>query len=82
MIFEHPWTTEFIREEPIQRVIRKYHLTTTRLGQCAMGLRDAQARRLHLKPTIIVTNDLRAARLLGRRCSGDHEHQRLEGTTP
>lgn len=80
-MFEHPWTTEFVREESMRRVIQKYRLTTTRLDQCVPGLRDMRRGKRHLKPTLILTNDLRAVRLLGRRCPGGHDHQRLEGTS-
>lgn len=80
MASEDTWTTELI-PEAMRRAIRKYRLTTTRLDQCVLGLRDAWSGKRHHKPTLILSNDLRMVPLLGRRCVGGHEHQRLEGTT-
>ena len=47
--------------------------------QCQSGLRDRQSGLPHLKPTGFAAATEAVKRQLGRRCTGDHYHQTLEG---
>ena len=79
VIFEHPWSTDFVKEPEMMNVIKKHGLLAVRLDQCMVGLRDAVSGYPHFKPTLVLTNCRAVAGKLSLRCSRDHWHQPLEG---
>ena len=47
--------------------------------QCCFGLRDPQSGKPHKKRTRVITTNEIMKTMLDKQCSGDHEHQKLEG---
>jgi hypothetical protein len=71
--FAHPWGIEFLREQVMQDVLRRWNLRVARLDQCAVALRDRSSGLRHLKPTVIVTNDRTLAERIAKWCNRSHE---------
>lgn len=78
-LFEHPDGSKAWHEECVQRVMRIPGMRRVVGDQCEFGLRVRKDEDLSKKPTGFLTNGERIAAKLSIRCSGKHEHQKLEG---
>jgi len=88
VIFEQPWPSKMWDLLSMQRLVQDApcdaatgeHLEAVRCDQCMFGLKDAVNHVPHKKPTGITTASAGVKEFIGVRCSGDHQHQQLEGS--
>ena len=78
-LIENPQRSDLWRLPSTQRLLRQEGVTTLTIDQCMYGLVDKQTGERIKKTTTFLTNIPNASRWLSTRCSGDHDHQRLEG---
>ena len=87
VLMENPWGSDLWNTLCIDKLIQEApvdgesgeHLELVRCDQCEYGLKDAQSNLPHLKPTGFLTASPGVKLSLGKRCSGYHQHQPLEG---
>ena len=74
-LFEHPKGSRAWQEGAVQRVLQLPGVEIVTGDQCQFGLRVREEEELNKKPTNFMTNGRKLK--LGKRCTGDHEHQPL-----
>ena len=83
-LLENPWFADSWGEiYPLaqeRRMMEPGHEFDVHRVDLCDGLRDQENHLPHLKPTGIGTDAPEIRRTLNKRCSGDHEHQPLEGS--
>ena len=87
VLMENPWGSDLWNTLCIDKLIQEAPvdgesgepLELVRCDQCEYGLKDAQSNLPHLKPTGFLTASPGVKLSLGKRCSGYHQHQPLEG---
>ena len=89
VIFEQPWPSamwnllslhqRLLQEAPCDAATGE-PLEAIRCDQCMFGLKDAYNDLPHKKPTGIMTASAGVKERIGVTCSGDHQHQQLEGS--
>ena len=87
VLFEQPWPSKMWQTLAFQRLLADQiedgmtgePLTANYIDQCEFGLKDEQTGLPHKKPTGIMTASQGVKHYLNRECSGDHQHQPLEG---
>jgi len=85
IIFENPLPSAAWKEPSLAGLIghagpNGVPVRLLRIDQCAYGLTDADSNLPVFKPTGILTNARCADKYLNKRCSKDHEHERLAGS--
>ena len=88
IIFEQPWPSKMWDMLSMQRLLHDApcdaatgeHLEAVRCDQCMFGLKDVVNELPHKKPTGIMTASAGVKELIVLKCSGDHQHQQLEGS--
>jgi hypothetical protein len=88
IIFEQPWPSKMWDLLSMQRLLHDApcdaatgeHLEAVRCDQCMFGLKDVVNKLPHKKPTGIMTASAGVKEFIGIQCSGDHQHQQLEGS--
>ena len=79
-MFEHPLGAESWKDRSVLQIAKHVCVKVVRLDQCMVGLRDVQSKKLHMKPTYIMTNSEHVAQQLELRCDKTHEHEPIFGS--
>ena len=80
VLLENPWSSDGWEQKELEEVLTHPDMEFVRVDQCEFGLMDAESGLRHLKPTGLAGNGGVMMRRLSRRCSGQHPHERLEGS--
>lgn len=78
-VHEHPLAATSWRLPSVQRLAKEKGVYLVHADQCAYGQHLPGDEALVKKPTLFMTNSPELARILGDRCSGQHEHRTLLG---
>ena len=78
ILFEHPWGSSIWKYEPVRALVKKFGVN--KVDMCAYGLVDPGSQTPMQKTTGVLLSDPDMKRQC-RQCSGDHDHQTIEGTS-
>ena len=79
LVYEHPASADSWTQECVKSIAEMPNVLVTSADQCQYGLKDRISRKPHKKHSKFMTNSNNIAKRLSKRCSGNHEHQVLEG---
>ena len=79
-LMENPWTSEAWDTAEMLRIL-KMNLDFVRVDMCTMGLVDRESQKPHKKMTCLASDSRGIIEeFKGKLCTGDHDHQPLEGS--
>ena len=77
--FEHPIGADSWKQPCVEHVCGLDDVCSVSFDQCCFGLKDPISQKLYKKGTRIITNNRYMEEYLGKKCSQDHVHEKLEG---
>ena len=80
VILENPWSSDAWEQPELEDVLLDPTVEFVRGDFCQWNKRDRESGKLLLKPTGFVVTKGALSKRLERRCTGDHDHERIQGS--